>query len=74
MSKVPIERLLLNGLAGTLKNISQDNITGPPQMTKEDAYKMLKSLTNQDFGYDVNVWKNWLKKHRIKPTNQMPEM
>lgn len=30
-------------------------------MTREEAYEMLKERTGQDFGYDVDAWKKWLK-------------
>jgi hypothetical protein len=30
-------------------------------MTKEQAYEKLKSLSGQDFGYDVQKWRLWLE-------------
>jgi len=33
---------------------------------KEDAYKALKTLTGQDFGYDIDAWQQWLKAHNKK--------
>jgi hypothetical protein len=29
--------------------------------SREVAYKELKHYTNQDFGYDVDAWRQWFK-------------
>jgi hypothetical protein len=34
-------------------------------MPRERAYEELKRLTGQDFGYDVEKWKSWLRTHRF---------
>ena len=41
-----------------------DGATRRIYMTKEDAYNMLKTLTEQDFGYDVEKWEEWLKEKK----------
>jgi hypothetical protein len=33
------------------------------RLGKEAAYEMLKKITGQDFGYDVQKWRRWIKKH-----------
>jgi hypothetical protein len=33
-------------------------------LPKEEAYKLLKKWTNQDFGYDVDNWKEYIKTNR----------
>jgi len=33
-------------------------------LSKEEAYRLLKKETGQDFGYDVKAWRDWLKKNR----------
>jgi hypothetical protein len=30
-------------------------------MTKEAAYRELKRLSGQDFGYDITSWQLWIK-------------
>jgi len=32
-------------------------------LSKEDAYEGLKRLTGEDFGYDVERWRQWGKEH-----------
>jgi len=33
-------------------------------MPKESAYEILKQRTGQDFGYDADKWKEWIKAHK----------
>jgi hypothetical protein len=52
-------------LKGLIKNIKGDI----PQrhvrlyLPKDRAYQLLKELTGQDFGEDINAWKNWIIAH-----------
>ena len=32
-------------------------------LPKEEAYKRMKELTRQDFGYDLERWKQWGREH-----------
>jgi hypothetical protein len=32
--------------------------------TKGNALKILKKMTDQDFGYDVQAWRDWITEHR----------
>lgn len=32
-------------------------------LTKENALKILRQETGQDFGYDVDAWRNWFNEH-----------
>jgi len=41
-------------------------VTGPgrfSRMSKEEAYERLKRLTRQDYGFDINRWREWGEKH-----------
>jgi hypothetical protein len=40
--------------------------------TREKAYQMLKKLTKQDFGYDVEKWKQWIKETKF-PRNYLKD-
>ena len=33
----------------------------PNERTSEEAYQTLKWLTQQDFGYDGDAWREWFK-------------
>jgi hypothetical protein len=35
-----------------------------PYMSPEEAHKLLMSETGQDFGYDVERWRQWLRENR----------
>jgi hypothetical protein len=52
-------------LQGLIKNmageISKNNMR--VYMPKEKAYELLKEWTGQDFGQDIEAWKNWVEKH-----------
>jgi hypothetical protein len=52
-------------LQGLIKNmtgeISENNMR--VYMPKEKAYELLKEWTDQDFGQDIEAWKDWVKKH-----------
>jgi hypothetical protein len=41
--------------------ISENNMR--VYMPKEKAYELLKEWTDQDFGQDIEAWKDWVKKH-----------
>lgn len=30
----------------------------------DEAYRKLKELSGEDFGYDVNKWRKWLNEHQ----------
>jgi hypothetical protein len=32
--------------------------------TKDNALKILKKMTNQDFGYDIEAWRRWINENR----------
>jgi hypothetical protein len=37
---------------------------------KERAYELLKALTGQDFGEDIEAWENWVNEHLdVTPSN-----
>ena len=40
-------------------------------MTKNDAYALLKEITNQDFGYDADKWEKWIEENGL-PALGMP--
>jgi len=54
----PFQGLLLN-LEGKIEPGS------PAYLPKEDAYGRLKQWTGQDFHYDVQAWRTWLKEHKM---------
>jgi hypothetical protein len=58
MSLAGVYELLLQGLAGD----------APPRslgyMSPEAAYEELKRRTGQDFGYDVENWREYIRGHR----------
>jgi len=33
-------------------------------LPKEKALELLRKWSGQDFGYDVEAWKAWVRKHR----------
>jgi len=35
-------------------------------LSPEDALRLLKSMTNQDFGFDVEKWRAWLEENLIR--------
>lgn len=39
---------------------------------KEVAYERLKSMTGQDFGFDIESWKTWLWKQGLIRLRQSP--
>jgi hypothetical protein len=51
----PFQGLLLN----LEEKVSRDSRIYLP---KEEAYRMLKRWTGQDFGYDVAKWREYIKK------------
>ena len=49
---------------GLLMNLNQSiEVNRREYLTREEAYQQLKSLSGQDFGYDVESWKKWLKEN-----------
>ena len=39
-------------------------------LPREEAHRLLKVLTGQDFGYDTKAWRAWLAQHNVK--GQLP--
>jgi hypothetical protein len=37
----------------------------PHYLSKKKAYQNLKELTGQDFGYNVQKWKQWIKDNKV---------
>jgi hypothetical protein len=37
-----------------------------PHYSREEAHQELVEMTGQDFGYDVEAWKQWFKENRRK--------
>jgi hypothetical protein len=35
-------------------------------MPQQEAYLLLKRLSNQDFGYDVDAWRAWLDENETR--------
>jgi hypothetical protein len=33
-------------------------------LSRDAAYERLKTLTGEDFGYDINAWNNWAVKNK----------
>jgi hypothetical protein len=52
---MPLQGLLLN-VEGRIRHGRRE------YMPKEEARKRLVVLTRQDFGYDVQAWRAWLRK------------
>jgi hypothetical protein len=50
----PFQGLLLN----LEEKVSRDSMIYLP---KEEAYRLLKQWTGQDFGYDVAKWREYIK-------------
>ena len=54
----------LTPLQGLLMNLNQEIEAGRREyLSKEQAYEKLKELTGQDFGYDVEKWRKWVKRN-----------
>ncbi|MEP7284846.1 MAG: hypothetical protein ABI947_03655 [Chloroflexota bacterium] len=53
----PYEGLLLN----LKQRIPKEDLA---YLTAEEAYKLLKEWTEQDFGYDVTAWEKWLMENK----------
>ena len=53
--RLTMEQILLHCLEGKM---SKEIFA---YRSKEVAYEELKRLTGQDFGYDINAWKQWFK-------------
>ena len=58
MSRSGIFQLLLRGLEGT----SDPNTLH--YLSREEAYQELKQRTGQDFGQDVEKWREYVRLHR----------
>ncbi|MDX1990797.1 MAG: hypothetical protein SF029_00310 [bacterium] len=58
MSRMTLEEIYL-------ANLEEKRIQA--HMSKEAAYEALKTLTNQDFGYDVAAWRQWFREHAATP-------
>jgi len=48
---------------GLLENLAEltSEVDGKDHCPKEPALELLRKLTQQDFGYDLNAWIEWLK-------------
>lgn len=67
MSRIPLFKgllMIMNGESLPVKRAS---------LSKEDAYEKLKNITGQDFGYDIELWKEWLRKNSRKLNRQRNE-
>lgn len=58
MSKIRLYEGLVRNLEGKVDERNRKLF-----LTKEDALKMLKEKTGQDFGFEVKEWREWLKKN-----------
>jgi hypothetical protein len=57
-------------LKGLLMNLNQEIQKGRREyLTREVAYEKLKTLTGEDFGYDIDAWNNWAVKHKKDELN-----
>ena len=59
MTRLRLYTVLLHNLEQKIKPHQ-----GRSYLTKEQAYKTLKAETGQDFGYDVDAWRKWLKENK----------
>lgn len=59
----PYKVLLLN-LEGKFEG---DSNKRKLYLSKEDALNSLKRMTQQDFGYDVEAWRKYLRDNKIYP-------
>ena len=55
MSRLTPAALLLQNLMGKIPKGRRE------YLSPEDAYRMLKEETGQDFGYDERKWREWIK-------------
>ena len=60
MSRLTLEQIFLYNQSG---NIQRPH---PQYMGKRKAYEGLKTVTGQDFGKNVEMWEEYLKKHPLK--------
>jgi hypothetical protein len=52
-------------LEGLLLNLEQKIQAGRREyLDRSAAYERLKAITGQDFGYDSQQWRNWIKHHK----------
>jgi hypothetical protein len=49
------EQRLLRNLAGEIESHRRE------YLSKDEAYVQLKKMTGQDFGYDVEKWRDWFR-------------
>jgi hypothetical protein len=55
-------------LQGALKNLKGEIPEGPREyLPREQALEFLKRLSGEDFGYDVERWREWIRKHPYGP-------
>ena len=53
---------------GLLMNLNQEIKEGRREyLSRDEAHQMLKKLTGQDFGYEVEKWRLWIKENRVSP-------
>jgi hypothetical protein len=60
MSRLTLYQILLLNLQGKLLPARREHLT------KEQALAQLRERTGQDFGYDVDAWKRWLKERSLR--------
>jgi hypothetical protein len=47
-------------LKGLLMNLNQEIQKGRREyLSRDAAYERLKTLTGEDFGYDIDAWNHW---------------
>jgi hypothetical protein len=55
---------------GLLMNLNQEIKKGRREyLSRDEAYQKLKALTGQDFGYDVEKWRSWIKQNKVTAKN-----
>lgn len=55
---------------GLLMNLNQEIKEGRREyLSPDEAYRKLKDLTGQDFGYDVDKWRHWIKQNKASAKN-----
>lgn len=57
-------------LKGLQMNLNQEIQKGRREyLSREVAYEKLKTLTSEDFGYDIDAWNNWAIKNKKNQLN-----
>jgi hypothetical protein len=58
MSRIPPYKLLIMNMEHNIQEGRRE------YMPSDKALELLKSLTGQDFGDDIEAWKKWLKDNK----------